>query len=57
MIKKWIYSKIDSATIEDVAKVNNISKLLAKIMLARGIDTPEKINNFLNPEISSPAIF
>ena len=53
MIKKWIYSKIDSATIEDVAKVNNISKLLAKIMLARGIDTPEKINNFLNPEISS----
>jgi single-stranded-DNA-specific exonuclease len=53
MIKKWIYSKIDSATIEDVAKVNNISKLLAKIILARGIDTPEKINNFLNPEISS----
>lgn len=52
MIKKWIYSKIDNATIEEVAKVNNISKLLAKIMLARGLDTPEKINNFLNPEIA-----
>ncbi|MBR3888078.1 MAG: single-stranded-DNA-specific exonuclease RecJ [Clostridia bacterium] len=52
MIKKWIYSKIDSATIDEVAKVNNISKLLAKIMLARGLDTPEKINNFLNPEIT-----
>ena len=52
MIKKWIYSKIDSATIDEVAKVNNISKLLAKIMLARGLDTPEKINNFLNPEIA-----
>lgn len=52
MIKKWIYSKIDNATIEEVAEVNNISKLLAKIMLARGLDTPEKINNFLNPEIA-----
>lgn len=52
MIKKWIYSKIDNATIEEVAEVNNISKLLAKIMLARGLDTPEKINHFLNPEIA-----
>lgn len=51
MIKKWIYSKIDNKKIEEVAEKNNISKLLAKIVLSRGIEEDE-IPKFLKPEIS-----
>jgi single-stranded-DNA-specific exonuclease len=51
MSKKWEYYQIDEALIYEIAKNNNISTLLAKILLNRGIDTNEKIEKFLHPKI------
>ena len=51
MIKKWVYSKIDNKKIDEVAEKNNISKLLAKIVLSRGIEEDE-IPKFLKPNFS-----
>lgn len=53
MIKKWEYSKVDENTVSQVARRNNISELLAKILLNRGFETDDKISNFLNPKLEN----
>ncbi len=49
MIKKWECNKFDDETIEKFANENNISKLLAKVLLNRGFK--EKVQKFLYPKL------
>ncbi len=53
MIKKWNCSKVDNDKVDAIATQNGISKLLAKIILSRGIDDENCVKNFLNPEIQA----
>lgn len=51
MIKKWETYQIDEEKLLKIAAENKISLLLARILLNRGIDTAEKINKFIYPQI------
>ncbi len=51
MIKKWEYNKFDDETIEKFANENNVSKLLAKVLLNRGFKEKEKVQKFLYPKL------
>lgn len=51
MIKKWECNKFDDETIEKFANENNISKLLAKVLLNRGFKEKEKVQKFLYPKL------
>lgn len=48
MRKKWEYKDLNEEKIEEIAKKFNVSKLLATVLINRGI-TDEEINVFLNP--------
>ena len=45
--KKWIIGKADESRVAQVSKKFNISPLIAKIVLLRGVTTDEEIENFL----------
>ena len=49
MYKKWRYQEVDSNLVEKVAEDNNISELLATVLINRGIKTKKEIDVFLNP--------
>ena len=49
MYKKWRYQEVDSNLVEKVAEENNISELLATVLINRGIKTKKEIDIFLNP--------
>lgn len=49
MTKKWEYYDIDSKLVKKVAKENNISELLATILVNRNILEKEEIKVFLSP--------
>lgn len=51
MIKKWECNKFDDETIEKFASENNVSKLLAKVLLNRGFREKEKVQKFLYPKL------
>ena len=51
MIKKWECNKFDDETIEKFANENNVSKLLAKVLLNRGFKEKEKVQKFLYPKL------
>lgn len=51
MVKRWLYSKVNEGKIKEVAEKNNISELLAKVLLGRGIETDADIDDFLHPKI------
>lgn len=51
MIKKWEFCKPDEEKVLQVAKENNISDLLAKILVGRGFSEKEKIHKYLYPQI------
>ena len=51
MIKKWECNKFDEEPIEKFANENNISKLLAKVLLNRGFKEKEKVQKFLYPKL------
>lgn len=51
MIKKWETYNVDNNVINEIAIKNNISLLLARILVNRGIDTEEKIRKFLYPSL------
>ncbi len=60
MNKKWESYKIDESLIEPLAKKHNISNLLAKILINRGIVEEERINKFLHPsldDLNDPFLF
>lgn len=51
MNKKWEYCQADEEKLFKIASENNISIILARILLNRNIDTSTKINKFLYPKI------
>lgn len=54
MIKKWEYSKYnEDKTIEELSKNNNISELMAKILVNRGIDKDSLVQDFLHPKLEN----
>lgn len=60
MNKKWETYKIDESLIEPLAKKHNISNLLARILVNRGITEDEKVKKFLHPsldDLNDPFMF
>lgn len=51
MIKKWEYPKVEENKVEKVVKENQISPLLAKVLIGRGMEEKEKIVHYLYPKI------
>ena len=49
MNKKWEVNKRKEDKIEQVIKENNISPLLASILVNRNIISPQEVQLFLNP--------
>ena len=52
MTKKWQIYQVENEKIEKLQKEHNINKLLATILVNRGILEPNQINKFLNPKRS-----
>ena len=50
MKKKWEYLEQDEKLVKQIATKHNISELLAKILVNRGITGEEEIEIFLNPK-------
>ncbi|MBO5179614.1 MAG: single-stranded-DNA-specific exonuclease RecJ [Clostridia bacterium] len=51
MTKKWETYSVDNNVIEEIASKNNISLILARVLVNRGINTDEKIQKFLYPSL------
>ena len=51
MIKKWEYYQTDENEVEKIKSDNNISELLAKVLVNRGFKEKEEIYKFLYPKI------
>lgn len=51
MIKKWETYNVDNNEVLNLAQKNNISLLLARVLVNRGINTDEKIRKFLYPTL------
>ena len=49
MKKKWEFYETNDSKINEISKKFNISELLAKILVNRGITEEDKIKVFLNP--------
>lgn len=49
MKKKWEFYEADDKKIEEISEKYNISRLLARVLVNRGITNDEDINVFLNP--------
>lgn len=53
MKKRWIINEQpDLADIERISSELSIEKPLAALLLNRGLDTPDKVDDFFNPDIS-----
>ena len=50
MKKKWQYYEQQTELVKQIAKEHNISELLARILINRGIVEEEAIRIFLNPK-------
>ncbi len=53
MIKKWEYSKCNEDKAIELSKNNNISELMAKILINRGIDNDLSVQRFLHPKLEN----
>ena len=42
MYKKWRYQEVDSSLVEEISSKNNISELLATVLINRGIKTKKE---------------
>ena len=51
MIKKWEYYQTDENEVEKIKSDNNISELLAKVLVNRGFKEKKEIDKFLYPKI------
>ncbi len=49
--KMWIYNRIEEEEVIKLSKELNISKLLSKVFLSRGINDKEYIEKYLNPKL------
>ena len=60
MNKKWESYKIDESLVEQLSKKHNISALLARILVNRGIVDDKKVKKFLHPsldDLNDPFLF
>ena len=48
----WEYKEIDNYSIENIARTCGLSSNVVKLLIKRGIDTIEKIKDFMDPDIS-----
>ena len=48
----WEYKEIDNYSIENIARTCGLSSNVVKLLIKRGIDTIEKIKDFMDPNIS-----
>lgn len=53
MIKKWEVSKIDEKKTREIAEENNISTLMAQILMNRGFEKHDDIQSFLHPALEN----
>jgi len=56
----WLKKKVDGKLAEEISKEVGISPVLSRILISRGIDTPEKAQKFLEPSIENaekPTLF
>ena len=53
MVKKWEYSKINEELISEVSKENEISELLSKVLINRGFESKNLIQDFLHPKLEN----
>lgn len=51
MVKKWLYSKFEEDKVKKIATENNVSELLAKILIGREFESQDSIDDFLHPKI------
>ncbi len=51
MVKKWENYRVDETTVMNIAVHNNLSLLMARVLANRGIDTDEKVQKFLKPQL------
>ena len=49
MKKKWSFYEVEESKIEEISNKYNISKLLAKVLVNRGITGEQDIRIFLDP--------
>lgn len=52
MDKKWFINRTNPEFVDYISKNASISPLLARVLINRGIKTPEDIHSFLNPDLS-----
>ena len=48
---KWAEALADEAAVRDLARALGLPAPVARVLVARGIDTPEAADTFLNPEL------
>lgn len=53
MVKKWEYPLIDENLASKVSKENDISLLLAKVLVGRGLEEKDIIQKYLHPQIEA----
>jgi len=51
MNKKWEYAEVDEQKVEEIAFKYNVSKIIARVLLNRGIMEDSQIDSFLHPNI------
>ena len=49
---RWIIPTVNSEAVELLAREGNISPLLARLLYLRGVETPDAVEQFLNPKLS-----
>lgn len=49
--KKWVLKNSNDDIVDKIASEANISKIVANILVNRGIDNSDKVSRFLNPDI------
>lgn len=49
MNQKWVCHNLDQEHIDEITRVNNISRLLASILVSRNLTTEDNVRMFLNP--------
>ena len=53
MNKKWEYIGVDDEKVKDIAFNHNISEIIARVLLNRGICEAEEIDKFLHPKLEN----
>ncbi len=53
MIKKWEYVNVDENKVKEIAAKHEISEIIARVLLNRGITDDNEIEDFLHPKLEN----